>query len=777
MLKKKFGKGLLMFLAFVIMLTMSVFAYGNLSYAKMKGRVGQVETQKNSEATNLGLYGGQSNDIAVDSTSSNVYITTMAPNGFFISDNEGASFHGLPGDVNFGIGKQVEIDSNNGDVYALIGDSIIKSTDHGVNFSDITANLGFNGALGEKMLYGHNRLLVSAMGGPGQGGNIVISSDNGASFSAKTIGTGTVYSLAASPTAGTFFAAVSGNESEKLYRSVDYGDNWSEVVILAGQRISVVAVDPADANHIVITNTRGTSSNSIETINGGTIWTAITDSFGQPIAANYVAFDGTRMYIGQHYKEGGVWHQFNNQTPNSSIYADVFAFDPNNVNILFTNSVYSLAKSINRGASWTDQVNGVTSVKTYDISQANKKSIVWIAANGGLGKTTNFTAASPTWEYPVSGTGDATAYAVWVNPDNTNIVLYGDRHTMMRSLDGGSTWTSVATFGPGGGNIRGIESVPDDNSILYAVLGNDDLAGVDSGYVYKSTDTGKTWTDLQIPDNAPAYSLTINKDGVVFVGASSNDIAAPKGIYRYKKGSWKKLTSSKVADKSVSSVLADPENADIIYATLTAFPQGGGFYKSEDSGDTWTKKDEGLKSVNHLGALTVQISTKPNTLYLAGQASNLNGAIYKSSDGGESWGQYFEGLKQETFYALLFDGLTAGNDRGLYEMKSKASLTLKAGKKKVTKGTEVLMTLILKDKATKKKLKNKKVTIMKKLKKNKKFKKFKTVKTDEKGKVNFYVTVKAKKKLFLKAKWTPKKKAKQEYAVAKSKQVKIKIQK
>ena len=173
----------------------------------------------------------------------------------------------------------------------------------------------------------------------------------------------------------------------------------------------------------------------------------------------------------------------------------------------------------------------------------------------------------------------------------------------------------------------------------------------------------------------------------------------------------------------------------------------------------------------------MQKSTTPNTLYLSGQAGNLNGAIYKSSDAGKTWGKYFEGLKQETFYSLLFDGLAAGNDRGLYEMKSRAKLTLKANKKKVKRDKKVLMTVTLKDKATKKKLKKKKITIMKKMKKKKKFKKFRTVKTNKKGKVKFKVKIKAKKRLFLKAKWVPKKKARREYAVAKSSRKRIKVKK
>ena len=50
MLKKKFGKGLLFMLAFVMIVSLSFFAYGDSAIGKNKGRVGQTETQKNAQA-------------------------------------------------------------------------------------------------------------------------------------------------------------------------------------------------------------------------------------------------------------------------------------------------------------------------------------------------------------------------------------------------------------------------------------------------------------------------------------------------------------------------------------------------------------------------------------------------------------------------------------------------------------------------------------------------------------------------------------------------------
>ena len=824
-------KKLALFLATILLLSQIILPVDSLSKKITIKKVNALaEEQTKSVATNLGLYGGQSSDIAVDATSDNVYITTMAPNGFFISTDKGESFHGLPSTVDFGTGKGVEINPANGDVYASIGDSLIKSTDHGANFTDITNKLGAGAATGEQLLYGNGRLLVAKNAGPGSSANLAVSDNNGASFSQRTVGNGgQIQSLAASPAANTYYAAVRNGASETLYRSTDGGATWQEVTTVpAGQRISVVAVDPADANHLVITNTNGDTSNGIQSPDGGSSWSALVDSSQagptQNVSANYVAFDGERMYIGHAYTtdRGAGWGRVNSQTPLSSVYADKFAFDPNNKNMLFTNSVYGLAKSADRGLSWQDKITGVASVVINDITQANNKGVVFIAANGGVAKTTNFTAASPDWQYPLAGTGSASVYAVWVKPDNPNVVLYGDHNQIKKSTDGGATWTTVATMGgnpgqPGPGNIEEIASVPGDNNTLYAALSNDDLAKTDAGFVFKSSDGGNTWTDINVPNNASVGSLAVAKDGDIYAGAKSRDADAAKGAYKYSGGAWSKIGGG-LPDVPVTSILADPENANTIYVATSADtgqggnPAGGGLYKSKNGGSSWKAITKGLENVNNIETLAVQTSTSPNTFYLAAQyqggpqpgsqppspnpkslaadADNLSGVIYKSGDGGESWGLFYDGLKQERFSALLFDGLVAGDNRGVYNVKSKAAVGLKASPKVVKKGKVAKFIITLKDAATKKKLKNKVVVLYRKVIKKKKvrvkkkwkwrrivkWQRVKKAKTDKKGTAS--IRLRVRKTNVYQARWKPGSKAdRAEYTQSLSKQVKVKAKK
>ncbi|MFH1537066.1 MAG: hypothetical protein ABID45_03700, partial [Patescibacteria group bacterium] len=106
-------------------------------------------------------------------------------------------------------------------------------------------------------------------------------------------------------------------------------------------------------------------------------------------------------------------------------------------------------------------------------------------------------------------------------------------------------------------------------------------------------------------------------------------------------------------------------------------------------------------------------------------------------------------------------------------IKSRATLKVKAKKNRVKKNNKAKLTFTLKDKATKKKLKNKKVRILKKVKGN--WRTWKRIKTNKKGKIVIRPTIK--KKTRFKARWIPKKKSAEEYVSVTSKAKRIRLKK
>lgn len=733
-----------------------------------------VINQSFSTATNLGLYGGQPEDIASDPNSDAVYFAAFNPSAIFSSTDLGDNWFGLPSDTNYGTGKAVEVDPDTGTVYALVGDSVIKSDDQGTTWDDLTSGMGAP-ILGEVMLFAHGRLMVAQTTS-----DLSVSTDLGATWDAYTVdASGEVSYLAAATTGEVYYAVTTDGTTDTLWTSTDGGVTWTDLNVYArglasGNRFYEVSVDPLDDDHLVLTSHIGADF-AYQSFDAGTTWTAMTNQDGERVSGTHGTFDGDgRLYIGSNYTSDASatpmqWDGLTVSTPSSSVYADTFAVDPEDSNILFTNTVYGVARSEDRGVSWTDQVTGVSAVKVYDIAQSADKSVVWIGANGGLAKTENFTDASPTWEYPILPASNINnVQAVWVKPANPDVVVMGGSGLIYYTTDGGTSWTqsSSPSFS---GRVQDIIQSPVDASRLYAIFFNDDLSAVDTGGVFMSEDNGETWTDLSLTDNLPAASLAVTQDDTVYVGIGGD--AEATGIYTYDGSTWDLLTDSPQTQK-ITSLLADPSDADTVYTTIeNNFTGTGAFYYTNDAGNNWTRVTDGLTEVSNLDTLTLQAGT--STMYVAGQSTaSLNGVIYKSTDQGLSWSEYYTGLKQEGFHTMLFDGLMVGNDQGLFGLQSKARLKLRANDSSIKSGSTLTLTATLKDKATGLKLEGRKLKIYKKVKSGD-WRLVDRKTTNSKGQVHLQFS--PTKKTHYKLRWVPKGDDAADYAKVTSKVVDVTV--
>lgn len=767
----------------------------SLNASKAKNINVLSETKANTVFTNLGLYGAYVWDLAIDPTNNNYIYAAVgySPNGLYRSANGGQTWSGLPANVDYGSGQEVEINPSNGHVFAICGGTLLKSTNNGATFLEIKnpdkTNPSFSG-----LLYSNNKLYV----GTG-GGTMLVSTDEGASFSSSTIATGSsIQSIAAY--GDTVYAL---NYNNKLFRSTNAATSWTELTGLPLSSITRVAVNPNTGHVFILPPTWG--GTTYRSNDSGDNWNAL---HGDTPTSGYITFDNSggvgRTYIGWKYSdnEGDSWSNVNDR----GSYNHLLMPDPTNYNILYDTSSPGFSKSTDRGASFTSSVEGISGVVVTSVSQATDKNIVWAATQNGLAKTTNFLSAAPTWQYPIKPTGDTyisgSHDSVWVHPTNPNIVVTGGSNDLRKTEDGGTTWIQPTTALSFTENLAYQIISNTDASVLYTAVGKNVGTTTNPGGVMTSTNNGSDWNSMNFPANS-AQSIALAKDGDIFVGAGSKaKDESTKGIYKYSGGTWTRLSAP---NYDFVSIIADPENANTIYA-LAGSNSGSssnsanlGFYKSTNDGAKWTRVAVSSSNLYEYNTMAIQKSTTPNTLYLSA-VDNMKGVVYKSSDGGESWGLFYSGMKSETFSALLFDGLVAGNDRGLYNVKSRATIGLK-GAAKFKRGTKALIKVSLRD-ATNFKKKNKK----KKLVSNYKYLKNRTVTIYKQVKVRVRVKVGKKKKWVTKnvwksakrvkigkggfgllsltlgknttiqARWSPTSKSdKEEYAKATSKNLKVKV--
>jgi len=239
-----------------------------------------------------------------------------------------------------------------------------------------------------------------------------------------------------------------------------------------------------------------------------------------------------------------------------------------------------------------------------------------------------------------------------------------DNGGVWRSTDYGSTWQPLFDA-QSTGSIGAIAVAPSDPSVIYVGSGagiiRPDLA-VGNG-MYKSADTGKTWTHLGLDDTQMIAHVDVDpaNPNRLFVAALGHPYGpnAERGVYRSTDGgrSFQKVLF-KDEYTSANDVRIDPSDPNTVYAALWQQQQSyieggsfggtnGGIFKSTDGGTTWRQLTEGLPTI--LQANLAIAPSNPKTIYatVAGQAPGgpagpvgFGGGqigFYKSTDGGEHW--------------------------------------------------------------------------------------------------------------------------------------------
>lgn len=206
------------------------------------------------------------------------------------------------------------------------------------------------------------------------------------------------------------------------------------------------------------------------------------------------------------------------------------------------------------------------------------------------------------WEIQLTGPRRLTSVFFY---DLTNGWAAGDGGTVVRTRDGGVSWTYLT--GAGTGNLRGVFFV---SKVDGWVVG-------DNGYIGRTYDGGDTWTKLEsgTPKHLNAVKFrdirtgwVIGDDGVIM---RTDDGGAT--WVRQVAGTSRILHSLVIVDANNLWVTGD----------------GGMFVRSSDGGTSWTIFLNGAISAN-LGAVSFSSLT-------AGWAIGSAGNLIQTSDGGASW--------------------------------------------------------------------------------------------------------------------------------------------
>jgi photosystem II stability/assembly factor-like uncharacterized protein len=225
-----------------------------------------------------------------------------------------------------------------------------------------------------------------------------------------------------------------------------------------------------------------------------------------------------------------------------------------------------------------------------------------------------------------------------------------------KTTDAGLNWKNVSDGFFNSGSIGAIAVAQNDPNVIYVGTGEHSVRGVMSSHgdgMYKSTDAGKTWKHIGLPDSRQIAAVRIHpaNPDIVYVAVQGSVWKGgnQRGVYKTIDGggTWRQVLyvneTTSAADLSM-----DITNPRILYAGMwdnkrdpwrvRSGGQGSGIYKSTDSGETWEKMEKGLPEV--MGKVAVDVSpANSNRVFANIEAEGEKGGVYLSEDAGKSWKQ------------------------------------------------------------------------------------------------------------------------------------------
>ncbi len=490
------------------------------------------------------------------------YASSGYGQGIFRTDDYGDTWHSISSDIHHPWGDQLNVDPHDSDTVWYVADVpyIFKSTNRGDSWTPVNPSSDGN-RHAQKGTFNFNS--IYAIGQSSDPDTIYFldsgfgifkgEGPSGGNWSWTFLHQSEVdysYSLAVHPMNANI--AYSGyipkpfQDFAMVRRTTDGGDSWdTSLNVFGSSGITSVAIDPSSPSTLYAGST-GTRGEVYRSTNSGNSWTVLNDHFimltvwGQPQlivdpSNPETAYAATWL--------GGTW-----KTTNAGNDWDLLGEAPVSSTALCldapgSNTVYSadrtapkVWKSTTGGSGWTE-VADFSSSGGFLLNRVVADGTTVYAATFGPGihggRLYKSTDGGTNWS-DITGILPRSVLDLAINPSDPN-TLYVTTHIYgaYKSTNGGTTWVEMAGFPDIGG--YDIEVDPVTPSTLYACgLGGSVPAWCmkPSGYtftdtagVYKSTDSGATWTQMLATSNeCRAVRLHPSNHLVVFAAAMDDGL-------------------------------------------------------------------------------------------------------------------------------------------------------------------------------------------------------------------------------------------------------------
>ena len=292
---------------------------------------------------------------------------------------------------------------------------------------------------------------------------------------------------------------------------------------------------------------------------------------------------------------------------------------------------------------WVEKWKNVTNEQGYVISQQellaawNQKNQVKRNGNttSRLVPTSNWQPIGPTQNSALQTTrGRGRINVICVDPSNANTIYFGaPAGGIWKSTDSGTTWTPLfdefAQIG-----VSGIAVAYDNPNIIYIATGDKDATDSYSIGIYKSINGGTSWSPTGLTLNNTSQGL-----GDLVIHPTNNQIlwcATSTGIKKTIDGgtTWTTATITGATSFTQGSLRLKPGDPTTIYASTATK-----IYKSTNSGTSFTATGTGFP-ISASGRTILDVTAaNPDIVYCLKSKASDNSfvGLFKSINGGTSY--------------------------------------------------------------------------------------------------------------------------------------------
>lgn len=328
--------------------------------------------------------------------------------------------------------------------------------------------------------------------------------------------------------------------------------------------------------------------------------------------------------------------------------------DPNDANTWYAGApAGGIWKSTDAGANWENLFDDFPQIGVSGIAiDASNSNIVYIATgdddagdsfSAGVFKSLD---GGNTWNETGLNPGNSNVgrlmNEIFINPTNPDIVFVGSTQGLFRTLDGGDNWESILN-----GNIDDFRLKPNDPNTIYVIANNDQYS--------KSVDGGDTFTQITdiLPTNAGRSVLEVTEANPDVLYILMAETFGNGGGFL---GLFKSTDSGETFTASTNTTNIFEANQTFFNLALEVSPTDENLlftgalniWRSNNGGDSFSRVNQWFINDSRYTHADIHFIRYFDDILFVGS----DGGLYISSDNGNSFQARTENMQITQFYRI-----------------------------------------------------------------------------------------------------------------------------